>query len=302
MLSRVGHVRRCTATLSPFLGVLASRLKHTLPDLPYDYGALEPHVCAEIMQLHHSKHHATYVNNLNVAEEKYHEALAKGELMEAVKRDFGSFQNLKEKMSAATIAVQGSGWGWLGFDKESRRLRIAACANQDPLQGTTGLIPLLGIDVWEHAYYLQYKNVRPDYVKAIWNIVNWENVNERFQVAKKPDKISVQDMRAAPSSHDGKWDKTIDIGGMDAVVLNNVLRVFSLFSLSRPAIHLGTVSSRSTTCLLVVDISTMSGFSFRNGEGVDTALRRRVTLARSHSISSGSVVHVAAYAGVVMDE
>ncbi|KAL7871706.1 hypothetical protein SRHO_G00066890 [Serrasalmus rhombeus] len=237
-----GISSRCTTTLSPFLGVLASRLKHTLPDLPYDYGALEPHISAEIMQLHHSKHHATYVNNLNVAEEKYHEALSKGdvttqvalqaalrfnggghinhtifwtnlspngggepqgELMEAIKRDFGSFQNLKEKMSAATIAVQGSGWGWLGFDKESRRLRVAACANQDPLQGTTGLIPLLGIDVWEHAYYLQYKNVRPDYVKAIWNIVNWENVDQRFQ-PYIPDKTSVQDMKAAPSSHDGK--------------------------------------------------------------------------------------------------
>ncbi|KAK3542380.1 hypothetical protein QTP86_025850, partial [Hemibagrus guttatus] len=107
------------------------------------------------------------------------------ELMEAIKRDFGSFQKMKEKMSSATVAVQGSGWGWLGFDKENGRLRIAACANQDPLQGTTGLIPLLGIDVWEHAYYLQYKNVRPDYVKAIWNIINWENINERFQAAKK---------------------------------------------------------------------------------------------------------------------
>lgn len=136
--------------------------------------------------------------------------------MEAIKRDFGSFQKMKDKMSAATVAVQGSGWGWLGLDKESGRLRIAACANQDPLQGSTGgwtlrlfiqtiilircyinksvivsclwpsgLIPLLGIDVWEHAYYLQYKNVRPDYVKAIWNVVNWENVSERLQAAKK---------------------------------------------------------------------------------------------------------------------
>lgn len=133
--------------------------------------------------------------------------------MDVIKRDFGSFQKMKEKMSAATVAVQGSGWGWLGFDKESGKLRIAACANQDPLQGTTGqlkilsivkwhvwnrttkvivsclwpsgLIPLLGIDVWEHAYYLQYKNVRPDYVKAIWNVINWENVSERLQTAKK---------------------------------------------------------------------------------------------------------------------
>ncbi|KAG7460807.1 hypothetical protein MATL_G00202800 [Megalops atlanticus] len=224
MLCRVGCVRRCATALSPSLSCVVSRRKHTLPDLTYDYGALEPHINAEIMQLHHSKHHATYVNNLNITEEKYEEALAKGdvtaqvalqpalrfnggghinhtifwtnlspngggepqgELMEAIKRDFGSFGKMKEKMSAVTVAVQGSGWGWLGFDKESGRLRIAACPNQDPLQGTTGLIPLLGIDVWEHAYYLQYKNVRPDYVKAIWNVVNWENVDERFQAAKK---------------------------------------------------------------------------------------------------------------------
>ncbi|XP_031583547.2 superoxide dismutase [Mn], mitochondrial [Oreochromis aureus] len=225
MLCRAGQIRRCAASLSHTISkVAASRQKHTLPDLTYDYGALEPYVSAEIMQLHHSKHHATYVNNLNVTEEKYQEALAKGdvttqvalqpalkfnggghinhtifwtnlspngggepqgELMEAIKRDFGSFQKMKEKMSAVTVAVQGSGWGWLGFDKDSGRLRIAACANQDPLQGTTGLTPLLGIDVWEHAYYLQYKNVRPDYVNAIWNVVNWENVSERLQMAKK---------------------------------------------------------------------------------------------------------------------
>uniref|UniRef100_A0AAQ4RBS1 Superoxide dismutase n=1 Tax=Gasterosteus aculeatus aculeatus TaxID=481459 RepID=A0AAQ4RBS1_GASAC len=208
MLCRVGRVRRCAGGLGQTISqVAASKQKHTLPDLPYDYGALEPHVNAEIMQLHHSKHHATYVNNLNVTEEKYQEALAKGdvtaqialqpalkfnggdepkgELLEAIKRDFGSFQKMKEKMSAATVAVQGSGWGWLGYDKESGSLRVAACANQDPLHGTTGLVPLLGIDVWEHAYYLQYKNVRPDYVKAIWNVVNWENVSERLQSAKK---------------------------------------------------------------------------------------------------------------------
>ncbi|NP_001279581.1 superoxide dismutase [Mn], mitochondrial [Callorhinchus milii] len=216
--------RRCTYTISPVLRCLASRQKHTLPDLPYDYGALEPHVGAEIMQLHHSKHHATYVNNLNVTEEKYAESLAKGdvstqvflqpalrfnggghinhsifwtnlspngggepsgELMAAIKRDFGTFEKLKEKMSTISVGVQGSGWGWLGYNKDAGRLQLAACPNQDPLQGTTGLIPLLGIDVWEHAYYLQYKNVRPDYVKAIWNIINWENVAQRFNAAKK---------------------------------------------------------------------------------------------------------------------
>uniref|UniRef100_A0A4X1VV22 superoxide dismutase n=1 Tax=Sus scrofa TaxID=9823 RepID=A0A4X1VV22_PIG len=171
--------------LVPALGVLGSRQKHTLPDLPYDYGALEPHINAQIMQLHHSKHHAAYVNNLNVVEEKYQEALKKGELLEAIKRDFGSFEKFKEKLTAVSVGVQGSGWGWLGFNKEQGRLQIAACSNQDPLQGTTGLVPLLGIDVWEHAYYLQYKNVRPDYLKAIWNVINWENVTERYTACKK---------------------------------------------------------------------------------------------------------------------
>lgn len=205
------------------LGCVAARLKHSLPDLPYDYNALEPFISADIMKLHHSKHHATYVNNLNVAEEKLEEAKAKGDvssiialapalkfnggghinhsifwqnmspngggepsgdLLAAIKRDFGSFSNLQTQLSASTVAVQGSGWGWLGYNPTTDRLQIAACANQDPLQATTGLVPLFGIDVWEHAYYLQYKNVRPDYVKAIWNVVNWADVTERFTNAR----------------------------------------------------------------------------------------------------------------------
>ncbi|PAV73340.1 hypothetical protein WR25_18911 [Diploscapter pachys] len=90
---------------------------------------------------------------------------------------------MQETMSASTVAVQGSGWGWLGYCPKSKSLRIATCPNQDPLEPTTGLVPLFGIDVWEHAYYLQYKNVRPDYVKAIWKIANWKNVSERFAKA-----------------------------------------------------------------------------------------------------------------------
>jgi len=107
-----------------------------------------------------------------------------GELLEAIKRDFGSFENFKTRLSASTVAVQGSGWGWLGYNKTSKRLEIAVCPNQDPLESTTGLVPLFGIDVWEHAYYLQYKNVRPDYVKNIFNIANWKDVAERLSKAK----------------------------------------------------------------------------------------------------------------------
>nr|CAD7449424.1 unnamed protein product [Timema bartmani] len=203
------------------------RQKHTLPDLPYDYNALEPVISTEIMKLHHSKHHAAYVNNLNIAEEKLKEAEAKNDistiinlspalkfnggghinhsifwhnlspcggspsvdLESAIKKDFGSLDSLKAQLSAISVGVQGSGWGWLGYNKTTQRLQLAACANQDPLEATTGtnihwLIPVLGIDVWEHAYYLQYKNVRPDYIKAIFDVINWKDVSERFAKAK----------------------------------------------------------------------------------------------------------------------
>ncbi len=106
-----------------------------------------------------------------------------GPLADAIKKDFGSLEKLIEQMSAKTIAIQGSGWGWLGYNKEAQRLEIATCQNQDPL-AAQGLVPLLGIDVWEHAYYIDYKNVRAEYVKNIWHIVNWSNVAERFTKAK----------------------------------------------------------------------------------------------------------------------
>jgi len=199
---------------------------YTLPDLPYDYAALEPVISGEIMQIHHKKHHQTYVTNLNAALEKYAKAEAKrdvgemiglqqaikfnggghvnhsifwsnlappkkgggetptGELAAKINQSFGSVQDFITKFSDKTVAIQGSGWGWLGYDKANDKLVITTCANQDPLT-TQGLIPLLGIDVWEHAYYLQYKNVRADYVKNIWQAVNWKNVEERFQNAKK---------------------------------------------------------------------------------------------------------------------
>ncbi|CAD6186253.1 unnamed protein product [Caenorhabditis auriculariae] len=201
----------------------STRSKHTLPDLPYDYNALEPVISHEIMQLHHQKHHATYVNTLNQTEEKIHEAQAKGnlkevislqqalkfnggghinhsifwtnlskdggeptgELLSAINRDFGSLENLQKQLSTASVGVQGSGWGWLGYCPKQKKLKITTCANQDPLEPTTGMIPLFGIDVWEHAYYLQYKNVRPDYVNAIWKIANWKNITERYNNATK---------------------------------------------------------------------------------------------------------------------
>lgn len=105
-----------------------------------------------------------------------------GELAEAIQKEFGSLQAFMEQMNTKATAIQGSGWGWLGYNKQKKRLELVGCANQDPLS-TTGLIPLLGIDVWEHAYYLQYKNVRPDYLKAIWGVINWKNVENRYNAA-----------------------------------------------------------------------------------------------------------------------
>ena len=108
-----------------------------------------------------------------------------GELAKLIDAKFGSFENMKSKLSASTVAMQGSGWGWLGYDKASDSVAIATCFNQDPLEATTGLVPLFGIDVWEHAYYLDYKNVRPDYVNAIWGLANWSDVAARLEAAKK---------------------------------------------------------------------------------------------------------------------
>jgi Fe-Mn family superoxide dismutase len=196
---------------------------YQLPDLPYDFNALEPVISAEIMQLHYSKHHQAYVTNLNTALERYREAEAKGDIAamvalqpairfnggghvnhaifwsnlapagtggapsgafaRALQKDFGGLDKCWEKLSALTVAIQGSGWGWLGYDKGRGSLTVSTCANQDPLS-TQGFAPLLGIDVWEHAYYLQYKNVRAEYVKNIFNLINWRNVEERFAAAQ----------------------------------------------------------------------------------------------------------------------
>ncbi|XP_050936311.1 superoxide dismutase [Mn], mitochondrial-like isoform X3 [Cucumis melo] len=190
----------------------------SLPDLAYDYGALEPVINAEIMQLHHQKHHQAYITNYNKALEQLHEAINKGhtstvvKLQSAIKfnggvylfssliylqegggeppkgslgwaidSQFGSLEALIQRVNAEGAALQGSGWVWLALDKELKKLSVETTANQDPLvtKGSS-LVPLLGIDVWEHAYYLQYKNVRPDYLKNIWKVINWKYAGEIF--------------------------------------------------------------------------------------------------------------------------
>ncbi|EON95645.1 putative superoxide dismutase protein [Phaeoacremonium minimum UCRPA7] len=199
------------------------RGKATLPDLPYDYGALEPYISGKIMELHHSKHHQTYVNGLNSALDSIAEAESKGdltkaagvapllnfhggghvnhslfwenlapasqngggepdgELKNAIDTDFGSFDTLRKQTNAALAGIQGSGWAWLVKDKESGTLGLVTRANQDPVTGS--LVPLLGIDAWEHAYYLQYQNRKAEYFDAIWNVINWKTVAERFSKA-----------------------------------------------------------------------------------------------------------------------
>eukprot|EP00608_Synchroma_pusillum_P009138 CAMPEP_0198428114 /NCGR_PEP_ID=MMETSP1452-20131203/6354_1 /TAXON_ID=1181717 /ORGANISM="Synchroma pusillum, Strain CCMP3072" /LENGTH=403 /DNA_ID=CAMNT_0044148503 /DNA_START=1 /DNA_END=1207 /DNA_ORIENTATION=+ len=233
--SMMRSVARCLRAPAPRVGAAAASrgmASFTLPDLAYDYGALEPIISAEIMELHHSKHHRTYVTNMNSLHEQIEEAAAKGdasklislqpaykfnagghlnhsiffgglcppseyeppsgELAALIEAQFGSLEALQDKVTAATVPVQGSGWGWLGYDKAAGKLAIATCANQDPLEATTGLVPLFGIDVWEHAYYLQYKNVRPDYVKAIWQVANWKDVAARLEAAKSAVRAHVR--------------------------------------------------------------------------------------------------------------
>ncbi|KAI0283538.1 Mn superoxide dismutase [Russula brevipes] len=190
---------------------------HTLPELPYAYNALEPHISAEIMELHHKKHHQAYVNGLNAAEESYVKApstrekialqaalkfnggghinhslfwknlapakqgggrLKDGKLKAALERDFGSVDAFKTQFNAATAGIQGSGWGWLGYNSRTKVLEIVTTPNQDPLLTH---VPIIGVDIWEHAFYLQYKNVKADYLSAIWNVVNFEEAEARFR-------------------------------------------------------------------------------------------------------------------------
>ncbi len=205
-------------------------MPHTLPALPYDFAALEPHIDAQTMQIHHGKHHQAYVNNLNGALDKHPELHQKtledllrnintipedirtvvrnnggghhnhslfwtimapagkggggepsGKLADALTKALGGFAKLKEQMTAAATGRFGSGWAWLVA--AGGKLEVLSTANQDsPLMD--GKTPLLGLDVWEHAYYLKYQNRRPDYVAAWWNVVNWTEVGRRFTEAR----------------------------------------------------------------------------------------------------------------------
>lgn len=203
-----------------------------LPDLPYAFNALEPHIDAKTIEIHHGKHHAAYVNKLNEAikgntilESQSIEGLLSnlsavpkelrtavrnnggghyshtlywdilgpdaggqpnGELEDAIRRDFGSFDAMKEKLSNTAATRFGSGWAWLCVN--NGKLCVCSTANQDnPLLPDAECpgIPILCIDVWEHAYYLKYQNRRPDYIAAIWNVINWDAVAKRFKAATK---------------------------------------------------------------------------------------------------------------------
>lgn len=198
-----------------------------LPQLPYAYDALEPNIDKETMNIHHTKHHNTYVTNLNNALEGNEELLSKtveevianldavpeaartavrnnggghanhslfwqiispngggeptGELAEAINAKFGGFEGFKEEFAKAATTRFGSGWAWLALN--NGELEVTSTPNQDSpvMEGKT---PLLGLDVWEHAYYLKYQNRRPEYIGAFWNVVNWEEVNNRYTSAK----------------------------------------------------------------------------------------------------------------------
>lgn len=197
---------------------------HTLPELPYSYDALEPYIDTETMKLHHDKHHAAYIKNLNDAIDKHPELSSKtaeellvdlnsipedirttvrnnggghvnhsmfwqimsqksdsqpkGELADAISASFGSFADFQKKFEEAGLKRFGSGWVWLVKNKEGK-LDLVSTANQDnPM--SEGLFPIIGNDVWEHAYYLKHKNMRADYLKEWWNVVNWSEAENRF--------------------------------------------------------------------------------------------------------------------------
>lgn len=203
-------------------------MAHELPKLPYSYDALEPHIDARTMEIHYTKHHQTYINNLNAALEKHPDLQGKsvedllknlnaipedirtavrnnggghlnhtmfwpmmspngggepkGELAGVINSAFGNFANFKDQFSKAAAGRFGSGWAWLCVDKGGK-LTITSTPNQDnPI--SDGLKPILGLDVWEHAYYLKYQNRRADYIAAWWNVVNWDQIARNYAGAK----------------------------------------------------------------------------------------------------------------------
>jgi superoxide dismutase, Fe-Mn family len=194
---------------------------YKLPDLDYDYGALEPHISGQINEIHHSKHHATYVKGVNDAIAKLEDARTTGDhsaillneknlafhlgghvnhsiwwknlspdggdkpiddLAAAIDDQFGSFDKFQAQFAAAANGLQGSGWAVLGYESLGQRLLTFQLYDQQA-NVPVGIIPLLQVDMWEHAYYLQYKTVKADYVKAFWNVVNWADVQQRFAAA-----------------------------------------------------------------------------------------------------------------------
>jgi Fe-Mn family superoxide dismutase len=206
-----------------------SKLGYTLPPLPYAYNALEPHIDTKTMEIHHDKHHAAYVDNLNKALANHPKLLKKdpvtlireindvpedirqavinnggghvnhslfwqmmapnaggpatGDVGKAIQKAFGNFEDFKTQFADAGIKRFGSGWAWL-ITEPSGKLQIVSTANQDsPYMIGKGQNVLLGVDVWEHAYYLKYQNKRPDYLKAWWNVVNWDFVNDLYAKA-----------------------------------------------------------------------------------------------------------------------
>ncbi|MEM4634046.1 MAG: superoxide dismutase [Candidatus Anstonellaceae archaeon] len=199
--------------------------EYKLPDLPYAYNALEPYIDEQTMRLHHSKHHAAYVAGLNLALKKLEEARSKGdfssvqalsklvafhgsghtmhtifwsimcppskskeptsgELHSQIVKDFGSLENFKKHFSEAAKAVEGNGWAVLAWEPLGKRLLVLQAENHQKLT-VQGSVPLLVLDVWEHAYYLKHQNNRAAYVDSWWNVVNWEEVERRFSFAKK---------------------------------------------------------------------------------------------------------------------
>ena len=201
--------------------------QYVLPDLPYDYAALEPNISARIMELHHDKHHATYVKGANTALEKLEAARSSNDLayVNQLEKDlafnlgghtnhsifwnnlspdggdkptddlsaaiddfFGSFDAFQAQFTATATGIQGSGWAVLAWDSIGERLNLFQLYDQQAGNVPLGQTPILQLDMWEHAFYLDYQNVKPDYVKAFWNIANWADAQERFDRARTQTK------------------------------------------------------------------------------------------------------------------